>query len=136
MNSVVGGVFLWVALPIVAFLIMFTVVGLLLGLTVLLFVLPIMWVLGYIVAGARLGLAITGRMGREPSGKTVARCRTGSVHPAARCDHPVPGLDHCGDCGVLGRGSPVLHGVRGGGWSKLPGSHRLAIGPTIAAPQT
>jgi hypothetical protein len=70
-NTVVGGVFLWIALPIIAFAILFTVVGILLSLTVFVFVLPIMWVLGYIVAGARLGLAITGRMGREQSGKPL-----------------------------------------------------------------
>ena len=70
-NTIVGGVFLWVALPILAFFLLFTVVGLLLSLTVLLFVLPVMWVLGYIVAGSRLGLAITGRLGREHSGKPL-----------------------------------------------------------------
>src|SRR5688572_26401319 len=70
-NTVVGGVFLWIALPIIAFAILFTVVGILLSLTVFVFVLPIMWVLGYIVAGTRLGLAITGRMGREQSGKPL-----------------------------------------------------------------
>jgi hypothetical protein len=63
-STIVGGVFLWIALPILAVVVMLTVVGILLGVAVLLFLLPILFLLGYIVAATRLGLAITGRMNR------------------------------------------------------------------------
>jgi hypothetical protein len=64
-NAIVGGVFLWIALPILAVIVMLTVVGILLGVAVFLFFLPIVFMLGYIVAATRLGLALTGRLNRE-----------------------------------------------------------------------
>jgi cytoskeletal protein CcmA (bactofilin family) len=60
-NSFIGGVFLWVVLPIVAVLAMLTLIGIPLGLGVLVVVLPTMWFLGLIVAGARLGTFILHR---------------------------------------------------------------------------
>ena len=60
-NSFIGGVFLWIVLPIIAVLAMLTLIGLPLGLGLLLMVLPAMWFFGYIVAGARLGTLILHR---------------------------------------------------------------------------
>lgn len=62
--SILGAVVVWVGVPILAVIIMFTLIGIPLGIGLLLFLLPALWFLGYITAGARLGLAITGRMGR------------------------------------------------------------------------
>jgi hypothetical protein len=70
-NSLIGTVVLWIGVPILAVVIMFTLIGIPLGLGVLLFVLPVLWFLGYIVAGTRLGLAIVRRMNREPGTKPL-----------------------------------------------------------------
>jgi hypothetical protein len=63
--SILGAVVVWVGGPILAVIAFVTVVGIPFGLGILLVVLPALWFLGYIVAGTRLGLAITQR-GREP----------------------------------------------------------------------
>jgi hypothetical protein len=64
-NSILGSVFLWIAVPLLAVLAIITIVGLPLGLGLLIFLLPAMWFLGYIVAGARLGRVLTSRSGRQ-----------------------------------------------------------------------
>lgn len=135
-NSVVGGVFLWVALPIIAFLIMFTVVGLLLGLTVLLFVLPIMWVLGYIVAGARLGLAITGRVGREPSGKPLLAAGLGVFILQLIAIIPFLGWIIVAIAGFWGAAALAYTAFAAAGGRSFEGPTDSPSAPTVAAPQT
>jgi hypothetical protein len=49
----------WVALPVVAVLLMVTVIGIPLGLAMFVFLMPALWFLGYLVAGAGLGFAVT-----------------------------------------------------------------------------
>ena len=66
-KTLIAAVFVWIVLPIVAILIIFTVVGIGLGISLLIYVLPSLWFLGYIVAGTRLGLWIMG-MTNRPSG--------------------------------------------------------------------
>jgi len=56
--AVGGALVFWIAAPIIAVVVMFTVIGLPLGLALLLVLLPIMWILGYVVAGTRLGFFI------------------------------------------------------------------------------
>jgi|SRR5579884_3353402 len=65
--SLLTALILWIGLPILAILVLFTVVGIPLGVAILLFVLPVLWVLGYLVAGARLGAALLGAVGRAES---------------------------------------------------------------------
>lgn len=55
----------WIGIPILAVAVLFTVVGIPLGLGLLLFLLPILWFLGYLVAGTRLGAAVTRAFGRS-----------------------------------------------------------------------
>jgi hypothetical protein len=62
--SILAAVIVWVGGPILAVIAFVTVVGIPFGLGILLVVLPALWFLGYIVAGTRLGLAITQR-GRD-----------------------------------------------------------------------
>lgn len=64
-KSILGVVFVWVALPIIAVVAMITLVGLPLGLGVLFFLLPALLFLGFIAAGQYLGRMIVGRSGRE-----------------------------------------------------------------------
>lgn len=58
LNALLGSAFLWIGVPLVAVLALLTIVGIPLGLGILLFVLPVLWFLGYIVAGAWLGKLI------------------------------------------------------------------------------
>lgn len=64
-NTILGVVFVWVALPIIAVLAIVTLIGLPLGLGVLIFLMPALWFLGLVVAGTRLGLAIVKVSGRQ-----------------------------------------------------------------------
>ncbi len=48
----------WIAAPLVAVVAMITVIGLPLGLAILIVLLPLLWTLGYVVTGTRLGLFI------------------------------------------------------------------------------
>jgi hypothetical protein len=67
-KTLLSTLFVWIALPIIAVLIMITVVGLALGFSILIYVLPSLWFLGYIAMGTRIGIAITGMM-KRPSGE-------------------------------------------------------------------
>jgi hypothetical protein len=78
-NTIVGVVSVWVGLPILAVIAIITVVGFALGLGVLVFVLPGLWFLGYIVAGTRLGVAIVGGLGREAGERPLLGAATGLI---------------------------------------------------------
>lgn len=65
-GSIIGVAFVVIGLPVLAVIAIATLIGLPLGLGLLFFLVPALWFLGYIVAGTRLGLAITRASGREP----------------------------------------------------------------------
>jgi hypothetical protein len=77
--TIVGAVALWIGGPIAGGLLFATVVGIPLSLGLFLFVLPALWFLGYVVAGTRLGGAITGLAGREPSEHPYAAAAVGLI---------------------------------------------------------
>jgi hypothetical protein len=54
-GTLLGALLVWVGIPILAVLAFVTLVGIPLGFALLLFLLPALWLLGYLVAGARLG---------------------------------------------------------------------------------
>jgi cytoskeletal protein CcmA (bactofilin family) len=56
--SLLTALILWIGLPILAVLALFTVIGIPLGIVTLVFLMPVLWFLGYLVAGTLLGLAI------------------------------------------------------------------------------
>jgi hypothetical protein len=60
--AVVAAVIFWIAVPIIAVLAFFTVIGIPLGLALLL-LLPLLWGLGYVATGTRLGFWIDSRRG-------------------------------------------------------------------------
>lgn len=64
--SILGAVAIGIGLPLVAVLAFLTVVGIPFGLALLFLVLPLLWLLGYLVAGTRLGLALFELAGRRP----------------------------------------------------------------------
>lgn len=70
-KAVVGTVVLVIGLPILAVIAIVTVIGLPLGLGILLFLIPVLGFLGYLVAATRLGLALTSAMKREPARRPI-----------------------------------------------------------------
>ena len=62
--SVLSALALWVGVPALAVIAMLTVVGIPVGISLLVFVLPALWFLGYLVTGAGLGALIGRRRGR------------------------------------------------------------------------
>jgi hypothetical protein len=63
-GTLLGAVLVWVGIPILAVLAFVTLVGIPLGLALLLFLLPALWFLGYLVAGTRLGGWLLGLLHR------------------------------------------------------------------------
>jgi cytoskeletal protein CcmA (bactofilin family) len=61
--SLLAAAIVWISLRILAVLALVTIVGIPLGLAVLFFVLPVLWFVGYLVAGARLGAVLARRFG-------------------------------------------------------------------------
>lgn len=68
--SVLTALALWVGLPILAVLAFVTVIGIPLGMAIFMVVLPALWFLGYLVAGAKLGgwIMRTVRSSEQPAG--------------------------------------------------------------------
>ncbi len=56
--SILGAVAVWIGLPVLAVVALLTVVGIPLGLALLLAVLPLLWLLGFVATGTRLGAAL------------------------------------------------------------------------------
>jgi hypothetical protein len=56
--SAAAAVIFWIVAPIVAFVAFFTVIGIPIGITLLLVVLPLLWGLGYVTTGTRLGFFV------------------------------------------------------------------------------
>jgi hypothetical protein len=135
-NTIVGGVFLWIALPLVAFAILFTVVGILLSVTVFAFVLPVMWVLGYIVAGTRLGLTITGRLGKEHTGKPLLAAGLGVGLLQIVAVIPFVGWVIAAIAGLWGAAALAYAAFAAAGGKSFEGPQGSASAPTVAAPQT
>jgi hypothetical protein len=54
----VAAVIFWIAVPLIAFVAFVTVIGIPIGITLLLVVLPLLWGLGYVTTGTRLGFFV------------------------------------------------------------------------------
>lgn len=76
-NALIGTIAFWVVVPVIAVGAMLTLVGIPLGLGILLFVLPTVWFLGYIVAGAAVGKLILHRS--DNAGRPLAATALGLV---------------------------------------------------------
>jgi hypothetical protein len=61
--SIITGIALFVGLPFLAVLSLFTIIGIPLGITILLVVMPALWVLGYLVTGTWIGRRLTDALG-------------------------------------------------------------------------
>ncbi len=67
-KTVLAALAVWIGLPLLAVLLLISVIGIPVGIGLILFVLPTIGFLGYIVSGARLGGGLIGLVGR-PSGE-------------------------------------------------------------------
>jgi hypothetical protein len=67
-QSVLTAVIVWVVLPIIAILAFITVIGIPLGLSVFIFLMPALWFVGYLVAGTVIGALILRATGRPDEG--------------------------------------------------------------------
>jgi hypothetical protein len=56
--SLLTALVLWIGLPILAVMALVTVIGIPLGIAIFVFLMPALWLLGYLAAGTRLGLAM------------------------------------------------------------------------------
>ena len=70
-NSILATVVLWIGLPILAGIIIITIIGAPLGLGILIFLMPALAFLGYLVAATRLGSAITGALKQPEAGRPI-----------------------------------------------------------------
>lgn len=118
-GTIVGLVFLWVALPIIAVLAMATLIGLPLGLGLLFFLMPALWFLGYIVAGARLGGFITGLAGRGAGVHPFAATSVGALLLQFAIIVPVLGILVAFLAGIWGAGALVYVAYRAAGGKSL-----------------
>ncbi|HLF77541.1 MAG TPA: hypothetical protein VJB57_08615 [Dehalococcoidia bacterium] len=125
----VGVVFVWVAIPVVAGVAMATLIGIPLGIGLLLFLLPALWFLGYIVAGARLGGALVGLTGRTAGEHPYAATTVGLVLLQLAVLIPVLGALVALFAGIWGAGAIAIGAYR------AAGGRGFAPTPTTPAPQ-
>jgi hypothetical protein len=124
-KTILGAVVFWIAVPVLAVILFVTVVGIPLGLGLLLFVLPGGWFMGYIVAGTRLGGAVTGLAGKE---HPYAAAALGLV--ALQLIALIPGIGWLvlSLAGIWGAGSLALIALRA-----VRGRPAEPPGPAVAA---
>lgn len=107
------GLVFWIAAPVLAVAAMFTVVGIPLGIALLVVVLPLMWTLGYIVAGTRLGFLIDDLRGATPDlGRPFQAAVIGVAIFQLVALVPIVGGLIVLLAGLLGAGAIVVHAWR------------------------
>lgn len=67
-RTILMGILAAIVLPIIAVAFLFTIVGIPIGIGILVFLVPVLWFLGYIVAGTWFGMLILGRQSRAGEG--------------------------------------------------------------------
>lgn len=115
-NTIIGVVLVWVALPIIAGIAIATIVGLPLGLGIFIFLLPALWFLGLIVAGTRLGMAIAKASGREAGDHPYLASFIGLLILQLLILVPVLGAVVVFFAGVWGAGALAVTALRGAGF--------------------
>jgi len=128
-GTIVGAVFVWVALPAVAVLAIVTLLGLPLGLGILLILLPALWFLGYIVAGRWLGGLIVRTAGSEPGSHPYLATFVGLVLLQLLVLVPVLGAMAALLAGAWGAGALAISAYRAAGGRGLPEPAREQPGP-------
>ncbi len=111
-NSILGAVIVWVGLPIAAVIVILTLVGIPLGIAMLLFLLPALWVTGYIAAATRLGVWLVGLVGRAPGDHPYAAAGSGLLALQLLILVPFIGALIAGLAGLWGAGAIGLTAYR------------------------
>lgn len=130
-NAIIGTVVLWVGVPMLAVLAMITVIGLPFGLGLLLFLLPALGFLGFIVAGTRLGLAIVDLGGREVGEHPYLAAALGSLILQLLILLPFLGALIAIVAGVWGAGSLAFIAYRGAGGTGFEDTAPVAGQPQV-----
>jgi hypothetical protein len=132
-NTILGLVFVWIALPIIAGVAIATLVGLPLGLGVLIFLLPTRWFLGLIVAGTRLGMAIVKTSGREHGEHPYLASFIGLLILQFLILLPVLGAVVVFLAGIWGAGALALTALRGAGFKGFSSPPPATDTPAVPA---
>jgi hypothetical protein len=118
--SILGAVAIWIGLPLVAVLAFLTVVGIPFGLALLFLALPLLWLLGYLVAGTRLGRALLELAGRRPlSGQPYVAATLGVIVLQIIVLLPFVGWAIGALAGIWGSGALAVTALRA--WRGTPG---------------
>jgi hypothetical protein len=120
-NSIIGGVFLWIAVPILGGLAIASIVGIPLGIGVFLFLLPALGFLGYLVAGTRLGIWLLGLGGREPGERPFLAAALGTLGLQLLILIPVVGVFIAILSGLWGGGALAFQLYRSAGGKGFEG---------------
>lgn len=116
-KTLLSSLILWVGVPILAGITLLTIVGIPTALLVLLFLLPALWVLGYLIAGIRLGdWLVTQLRDEREAGHPYLAALTGLVALQILALVPVLGALVTPLAGLIGGGALALaawRGVRG-----------------------
>jgi hypothetical protein len=127
-NAIVGTVFLWIGLPILAVLAIITVIGLPLGLGILIFLIPVLGFLGYLVAATRIGTFFTGAMNRPETGRPILSVVIGVLALQVIVFIPVAGAIIAFLASIWGAGALAFIAYRGAGGAE--------VSPAESAPAT
>ena len=125
-NTIAGGVFLWVAVPIIAGLAMATIIGIPLGIGVFLFLLPALGFLGYLVAGTRLGMWLLSLGRREPGERPFLAAALGTLGLQLLILIPFLGILIAVVAGLWGAGALAFRLYRSAGGKGFEGSESPA----------
>ena len=111
--SILGAVATWIALPVLGVFALITVIGIPAGLALLLAVLPLLWLLGYVAAGTRLGSALLSLGGTaRPVDHPYAATALGVILLQIVLLVPIAGWAIAFLAGVWGSGALALAGWR------------------------
>jgi hypothetical protein len=114
-NTILGVIFVAIAIPILASLAITTLVGIPFGVGLLVFLLPALWFLGYIVAAARLGGVLIGLRGPDAGGHPYAATVLGVVLLQLLVLVPVIGAVIALLAGLWGAGALAVSGYKAAG---------------------
>jgi hypothetical protein len=132
-SVIIGAVFVAVAVPFLAFVAMATLIGIPLGIGLLIFLLPALWFLGYIVAGARLGGALVGLTGRGGGDHPYAATVLGIILLQLLALVPLIGVLVALIAGLWGAGALAYSAYRAAGGKGIESSGSLTSSTSPAA---
>jgi hypothetical protein len=123
-GTLLASAILWIGVPVVAAVAMVTLIGIPLGIGLLVFMLPVLWFLGYIVFGTWIGSFLVTRGGQPREGRPYAEAALGLLVVQVAALIP-----------VLGAITLVLGGIWGAGAIAFSAWHTWR-GPRVTPEQT